>query len=546
MSSKLSLALVLSLVCPAAWAQTPAGTEFQVNSYTTSTQRAPKVASDANGNFVVVWQSSYQDGSNSGVFGQRFSSSGIPVGSEFQINSYTTGNQTNPVVASAANGTFVVVWNSYGQDGGSYGVFAQRFNSSGIPQGSEFQVNSYTTSVQRDPAVTSDASGNFVVVWNSYGQDGSSYGVFGQRFSSSGIPQGSEFQVNSYTTGFQTTPSVASDAGGNFVVVWDSLGQDGSSYGVFGQRFNASGIPVGSEFQVNSYTTSIQRVPAVASDANGNFVVVWNSYGQDGNGYGVFGQRFNASGIPQGSEFQVNSFTTGQQHNPAVSSDTNGNFVVVWNSYGQDGSSEGVFGQLFNAGGLPLGSEFRANAYTTSSQQAAAVASDANGNFVVVWNSYGQDGSSYGVFGQRYSVDKLTVSKTGTGTGTVTSVPAGIDCGTDCNETYSHGTSVTLTAVAVGGSTFTGWSGGGCSGVGTCTVAMTTATQVTASFAVTQLTHVGGARGDRGGDGVVGDAVECDGRLWRIGGGGDLRVHAAGGDGALGRNAHPLGALHAD
>ncbi len=490
MSSKLPVALLLSLACPAAWAQTPAGTEFQVNSYTTSTQRAPKIASDANGNFVVVWQSNYQDGSSSGVFGQRFNSSGIPQGSEFQVNSYTTGNQTNPVVASAANGNFVVVWNSNGQDGSSSGVFGQRFNASGIPQGSEFQVNSYTTANQSNPVVASAANGNFVVAWHSNGQDGSSYGVFGQRFNASGLPQGSEFQVNSYTTGFQTFPSVSSDAGGNFVVVWNSLGQDGSSYGVFGQRFNDSGLPQGSEFQVNSYTTGLQTFPSVSSDAGGNFVVAWQSSDQDGSSYGIFGQRFNASGLPQGSEFQINSYTTGQQHIPVVASDTNGNFVVVWNSDGQDGSFAGIFGQLFNTGGLPLGGEFRANSYTTSIQWNAAVASDASGNFVVAWNSYGQDGSGYGVFGQRYVVDKLTVLKTGNGTGTVTSVPAGINCGTDCTETYSHGTSVTLTAVADTGSTFANWSGGGCSGVGTCTVGMTTATQVTASFAVTLLTPV--------------------------------------------------------
>ena len=128
----------------------------------------------------------------------------------------------------------------------------------------------------RTRAGTSSSSGS------SYGQDGSGFGVFGQRFNAAGLPQGSEFQVNSYTTGSQGCPAVASDASGNFVVVWTSSGQDGSGYGVFGQRFDASGLPQGSEFQVNSYTTGYQSYPAVASDANGNFVVVWESYGQDG------------------------------------------------------------------------------------------------------------------------------------------------------------------------------------------------------------------------------------------------------------------------
>ena len=76
----------------------------------------------------------------------------------------------------------------------------------------------------------------------------------------------------------------------------------------------------------------------------------------------------------------------------------------------------------------------------------------------------------------------LTVSKTGTGAGTITSVPTGINCGSDCTEAYVSGTVVTLTATPATGSIFTGWSGGGCSGTGTCTVTMNSAANVTATF----------------------------------------------------------------
>lgn len=75
----------------------------------------------------------------------------------------------------------------------------------------------------------------------------------------------------------------------------------------------------------------------------------------------------------------------------------------------------------------------------------------------------------------------LTVSKAGTGTGTVTSTPPGIDCGSDCSETYVINTSVTLSAVVLPGSTFTGWSGA-CTGTGTCILSMTAAKSVTATF----------------------------------------------------------------
>ena len=118
-------------------------------------------------------------------------------------------------------------------------------------------------------------------------------GVFGQRFAGSGAPIGPEFRVNTYTSGFQHGAAVALDAAGDFVVVWTSGNQDGSSYGVFGQRYASSGMPLGPEFRVNTYTPSDQAHPTVSSDTAGTFVVVWDSrYQDDPFGSGVFGQRY--------------------------------------------------------------------------------------------------------------------------------------------------------------------------------------------------------------------------------------------------------------
>ncbi len=384
----------------------PFGPEFRVNTYTTGNQSGPLVAADRAGNFVVVWTSNAQDGSGSGIFGQRFDSSGAKTGPEFQINTYTTGRQVVPSVAADKAGNFIVVWQNNAQDGSEIGIFGQRFNSSGAKVGPEFQVNTYTTGGRYNNSVAADSAGNFVVVWQSEGQDGSGYGVFGQRFNSSGAKVGPEFQVNTYTTGFQVVPSVAADTAGNFVVVWQSSGQDGSDYGVFGQRFNSSGAKTGPEFQINTYTTGFQDLPSVAADSAGNFIVVWTSDAQDGSGSGVFGQRFNSSGAKAGPEFQVNTYTTSDQDSfssSSISSDSAGNFVVVWRSSGQDGSNYGVFGQRLDRVGNRVGSEFQINTYTTLSQRFPSVASDGRG-FVVAWTSDAQDGSGTGIFGRRQNL----------------------------------------------------------------------------------------------------------------------------------------------
>jgi hypothetical protein len=388
------LALVLLAFIPRAARPQgdPLGPEFRVNTFTTNDQRSPSVAADSGGNFVVVWDSNLQDGSGHGVFGQRYSAAGVPLGPEFRVNSFTTGSQGGPAVASDAAGNFFVAWYT---SGGVGDVFGQRYASSGAPLGAEFRVNTYTLSAQTHPAIAVDGAGNFVVAWQGFTQVGPGYEVFGQRFSSSGAPVGPEFQINTYTTGAEWYPSVAADGAGNFIVVWQGDNQ------VIGQRYASTGAPLGGEFQIN--TTGQGSRPSVAADVAGNFVVVWYADGPGDPNLGVFGRRYASDGTPLGPEFLVNTYTTGYQWGARVGADASGNFVVVWHSYPQDGPTSGVFGQRYAASGAPSGPEFRVNTYTTGHQAYPAVAVDGAGNFVVAWTSQNQDGSNDGVFGQRYS-----------------------------------------------------------------------------------------------------------------------------------------------
>jgi hypothetical protein len=403
--------------------------ELQVNTWTTNDQRNPSITSLSNGGFVVVWESNWQDGSDYGVYGQRFDSNGNKVGSEFRVNTWTTDWQGDPSITSLSNGGFVVVWSGAGQ-GDDSGVYGQRFDSSGNKVGSEFRVNTWTTDYQWWPSITSLSNGGFVVVWQSgcdpdWGypcagapQDGGKFGVYGQRFDSNGNKVGSEFQVNTWTTDFQDGPSITSLSNGGFVVVWESgcyppppcTSQDGSGFGVYGQRFDSNGNKVGSEFQVNTWTTNDQRNPSITSLSNGGFVVVWTSecnelgcISQDGDSDGVYGQRFDSNGNKVGSEFQVNTWTTNDQSNPSITSLSNGGFVVVWQSNRQDGYYYSVYGQRFDSNGRKVGSEFQVNTSTRYDQEDPSITSLPNGGFVVVWQSDEQDGSYYGVFGRIFT-----------------------------------------------------------------------------------------------------------------------------------------------
>ncbi|HEV8268898.1 MAG TPA: hypothetical protein VGR00_11705, partial [Thermoanaerobaculia bacterium] len=410
-------------------AQIPLGGEFRVNETTTFGQYGPAVAWGSSG-FIVTWTSAFQDASGSGIYAHRYQGSGDPFGGEFRVNTFTPNKQDRSQVVSDAAGAFVVVWGSRNEDGSYYGVFGQRLSSSGGGAGAEFRVNSYTTSSQ-DRATIASSGGGFVVAWTSSSQDAGT-GVFAQRFDSGGAPLGPEFRVNTYTTSYQFQPSVAASPTQAFVVVWSSKGQDGSGYGVFAQRYASSGDPDGGEFRVSTFTTNDQAFPRAAVSPSGDFVVVWKSTFQDGPRDAIFGQRFASSGGPLGGEFTVSTAPSSQQY-PAVAFDSSGRFVIAWQGsvYLQ---AENIFGKVYSSAGAPLSGDFLVSSFTPDFQSKPALAFAPGGDFVVTWASTNQDGSAEGVFAQRFCLDVLSsvsVSTLGSLAVCTNSVPGGVAFVTD-------------------------------------------------------------------------------------------------------------------
>lgn len=375
------------------------GGELLVNSATSGDQRTPAIAVEGDGDFVVAWSSSTGDGSASAVFARRYTAGGTALGSQFLVNTTTLNSQGSPAIAMDSDGDFVIAWVS--SDGNEEGIFGQRFNGAGVAQGTEFRVNTFTTGVQASPAVAMDSTGDFVVAWTSYGQDGSYYGVYAQRYNATGAAQGSEFRVNDLTLGSQFGPSMAMNAAGDFVVSWTGYSSAAAGYDTYARRYNAAGIAQGGGLVLNTYTTGTQENPTAAMDASGNFVVAWDSVNQDGHISGIYAKRYNASGAVQGAEFKVNTYTTNSQRVASAAMDADGNFVVAWAS-GRDGDGYGIYAQAYSASGVAESAEFKVNTYTTSKQFSPAVAIAPAGDAVIAWESHLQDGNGYGVFAQRY------------------------------------------------------------------------------------------------------------------------------------------------
>jgi hypothetical protein len=389
------ISILALLACGPMFGQgVPFGEEFRVNTDPAAGQEFPAVAALADGGFVVCWHQPEQDGSF-GIFCQRFDDQGWKAGAPFRANSYSPNTQWDPATAGLANGGFVVGWGSDGQDGSEYGIFGQCFDADGHKKGGEFRMNTYTHGIQDDIAFSPRADGGFVACWQDAGQDGSDYGCYGQMFNAEGAKEGGEFQVNNQTDGLQGDAVPAFLSNGEFVVCWT----DRFTH-ISGRLFDAGAKPAGESFIVSRTQGYPQWWVAVAPLNQGIYTVLWNVPGESG--YDVWGRIFYANGAALTDDFMVNTTVENNQWKPAVAPLPDGGFVACWQSYGQDGSSEGIFGQLFDKQGNRRWGEFSVNTFTAGSQDLSTVAGLPDGGFVVCWESDGQDGSGYGIFGKRF------------------------------------------------------------------------------------------------------------------------------------------------
>ncbi|HEX2668987.1 MAG TPA: hypothetical protein VHP13_11490, partial [Gammaproteobacteria bacterium] len=242
-------------------------------------------------------------------------------------------------MARDAAGGFVMVWE---QSANSFpnptSLHVQRFNAAGKPQGSPFQVQ--TSDIEPlAPSVAMDAAGDFVVAWVSIGapyQQTATYDVHAQRYSAAGIAQGGEFLVSTYADFDDLNPSVAMDAAGDFVIVWQGEPSPGGvpepleDYRIYARRYSIAGIALGDQFRVSNASTN-QSWPSVAMDAAGDFVAVWHTGDDQNFGYPVqdiLAQRYDAAGIAQGGAFPLSTAPNTGREDPHVAMDAGGRFVV--------------------------------------------------------------------------------------------------------------------------------------------------------------------------------------------------------------------------
>lgn len=317
----------------------------------------PDVAALADGGFMVTWSGrSHPDRPQwAEIHGQRYDASGSAVGGDVVLNSNLYGSyKANGDIQSLADGGLVIVWNA------GYSVAATVLNADGSIRHNDFSVPAIGSMYMGGGSVAAMEDGSFFVSWNSHhqlsGPDGIAADVYIRHFSAQGDALSDDIKVNTNSNILlnQVSPTMTTLSNGTFVVTWRDQAIDGNEWGIGGRIFDASGQPIGTDFRVNTYALDFQMEPSVAALPNGGFVVSWFSGNQDGSGFGVYAQRFDAAGQAIGGEFLVNTYTLNDQVHPSVTALHDGGFVVAWSSWLQDGSQWGVYSQQFDADGNKL------------------------------------------------------------------------------------------------------------------------------------------------------------------------------------------------
>ncbi len=365
--------------------------EFQVNPSSPSTQTNVAVAENQSGAYVIVWQDQ-----SDGIFAQRYNAAGNMAGEVLRVDPGTVAAQAqiDPDVAVADDGSFVVVWQGSGNAGGNgTDVIGRLYANDGTP-GTEFIVNTQTTGEQTNPQVAMNSTGAFVVTWQGISAEDADGGVYARRYQADGTAtDASQLIVNvAPYTGIQQNPTVGIASNGAFAVAWDD---NTVTSDIYYQFYDAAGA-AGAAATANNEVAGSQILPDLSMRENGAFMIAWQGQGTSDTD-GIFAQRFNNTGGFIGNQFMVNTTTVGNQFAPSIAFAEDGTSVIT---YTGQGSGNEIFARRFNEDQTPIDNPFEVNRFRVGTQRFSDVAVDNDGGFIVAWET--QVTTGYNIFARRY------------------------------------------------------------------------------------------------------------------------------------------------
>jgi hypothetical protein len=322
----------------------PVGSPFRVNTQLLGNQEKPQVGLLSEGGAFFAWEA--------GATGFRrvqfraTNSRGLFSKEETFVTVANSGEQTDPSLAVLRHGTVAVAWTDYLLDGDVKGLSARIYSPAGDALTEPFRLNQFRDGNQYGARLQALPNGGFAAVWVSdQQQDEKSIDIIARLFNSVGQPLTNEVVVSQ--KGISANP-VLGIAGDRLVIVWEQvdLKNKKTRWDVSLRVFNLGLNPLAEQVKANKQLEGDQFAPRLQGDDSGA-LLVWNSLGQDGSREAVMGRFISESGLFIDSEFQVNTRTFAGQLQPNVSTDAAGKWLVTWSTPRRGDFGMDVVGQRF-------------------------------------------------------------------------------------------------------------------------------------------------------------------------------------------------------
>ena len=375
--------------------------EFRLSAENKGDQQDPSVCDLPGGLYAAAWAGN-GPGDDDGIFLRRFLAETGPVAPESLVNEETVNKQSHPALARAGN-YVLVAWESLEQDGDDSGIYARYLDLEGDPAGPEFQVSQHSSGAQEAPVAVCRSDASCLLVF-SEGPPGSTQRTTYLRWFDFPGSALNDQQAISGTSLAGINHDAVLRQDGSFVIGYTADDVGDNSVGVRLQLYAADSTKVGSEITANTFVPSVQSRPSMAVLSDGRIAMTWVSSGQDGHLDGVFALVFEADGVPVGTEFPVSETAAQAQNHARVVALPGDKFGVLWSGsqVAGPGYLQGVFWRRFNDSGLPTGASVMLNVQTSWASDARSAIVLSDGPIFAAWHNEGQDGFGSGVYGLRF------------------------------------------------------------------------------------------------------------------------------------------------
>jgi hypothetical protein len=384
---------------------TPIGSNFKVNSGGNSNSAYnPSVSVAPDNEFAVVWADVRER--KMGIYCQRYTNTGTPVGGNFKVtdNPDISRAMRKPFISYNYSDIIVVVWQDYRDHRGYSNIYGQLYDSTWTPINANFRISDASSLLtsQTLPQVSIDGDGNFVVTWSDHRNNHFCPDVYAQRYDNTGSPKGSNFKVNKLSPGRQRYTNSAigmNPTTGDFIIVWQDITQALDAE-ILAQLYDSEGGTVENNFSlIPDEGMGRQKQHQVSMNEDGNFIIVWEDTRY--NKKVIFAQRYDSLGNPIGPNWEVTNISKAA-YSPSVAINSEGVFVITW-VYEEPNHTTHIYARKYSSSGTPLGPEFQVDDTLSSSSVLPQVAINDKGNFVITWQDHRNSGKYCDIYAQIYS-----------------------------------------------------------------------------------------------------------------------------------------------